>query len=171
MIRRPPRSTLFPYTTLFRSMGQGLQTAMAIMASEALDIPIERVHISVPDTDYTPYDQQTSSSRSTQAMGLAVVGAVERIKEQLLDLASEALEVSPADLEFTNGQVRPKGSPDRGIDPGALVRRARAGNVLGTGAFQTQGGLDPETGLGIGSVHWHQAAAAAAVEVDLDTGQ
>src|SRR3712207_8403717 len=25
MIRRPPRSTLFPYTTLFRSVGQGLQ--------------------------------------------------------------------------------------------------------------------------------------------------
>src|SRR5256885_5622100 len=24
MIRRPPRSTLFPYTTLFRSMGMGL---------------------------------------------------------------------------------------------------------------------------------------------------
>src|SRR3712207_8480977 len=25
MIRRPPRSTLFPYTTLFRSAGYGLQ--------------------------------------------------------------------------------------------------------------------------------------------------
>src|SRR3712207_8622267 len=24
MIRRPPRSTLFPYTTLFRSMGRGV---------------------------------------------------------------------------------------------------------------------------------------------------
>src|SRR5947208_5695528 len=27
MIRRPPRSTLFPYTTLFRSRGQGLSPA------------------------------------------------------------------------------------------------------------------------------------------------
>src|SRR5258705_7166707 len=26
MIRRPPRSTLFPYTTLFRSRGVGLRT-------------------------------------------------------------------------------------------------------------------------------------------------
>src|SRR5258707_4816810 len=26
MIRRPPRSTLFPYTTLFRSSGRGLAT-------------------------------------------------------------------------------------------------------------------------------------------------
>src|SRR5256885_4566573 len=27
MIRRPPRSTLFPYTTLFRSLNAGLDTA------------------------------------------------------------------------------------------------------------------------------------------------
>src|SRR3712207_8983494 len=27
MIRRPPRSTLFPYTTLFRSVGAGLRVA------------------------------------------------------------------------------------------------------------------------------------------------
>src|SRR5947208_11362957 len=26
MIRRPPRSTLFPYTTLFRSLADGLET-------------------------------------------------------------------------------------------------------------------------------------------------
>src|SRR3712207_8053985 len=30
MIRRPPRSTLFPYTTLFRSMEQGLGNANAL---------------------------------------------------------------------------------------------------------------------------------------------
>src|SRR3989441_11867442 len=34
MIRRPPRSTLFPYTTLFRSIAQGGDTA-AIPALEA----------------------------------------------------------------------------------------------------------------------------------------
>src|ERR1041385_9460878 len=28
MIRRPPRSTLFPYTTLFRSVGDGVQAAL-----------------------------------------------------------------------------------------------------------------------------------------------
>src|ERR1035441_9097049 len=30
MIRRPPRSTLFPYTTLFRSMGKHLATANSL---------------------------------------------------------------------------------------------------------------------------------------------
>src|SRR3712207_8773814 len=28
MIRRPPRSTLFPYTTLFRSRGRGLRAVL-----------------------------------------------------------------------------------------------------------------------------------------------
>src|SRR5258708_30272656 len=30
MIRRPPRSTLFPYTTLFRSLGSVLTSAMML---------------------------------------------------------------------------------------------------------------------------------------------
>ena len=45
MIRRPPRSTLFPYTTLFRSIGLGAGLSMAGVFSEALkgakDAPAE----------------------------------------------------------------------------------------------------------------------------------
>src|SRR3712207_7009198 len=36
MIRRPPRSTLFPYTTLFRSANLGITEAMADKGVEAL---------------------------------------------------------------------------------------------------------------------------------------
>src|SRR2546425_10181206 len=32
MIRRPPRSTLFPYTTLFRSLANGLRTQLGLVA-------------------------------------------------------------------------------------------------------------------------------------------
>src|SRR3712207_8239994 len=32
MIRRPPRSTLFPYTTLFRSRGRGLDRQRGVAA-------------------------------------------------------------------------------------------------------------------------------------------
>lgn len=151
-------------------MGQGLQTAMAILAAEAMSLPIGRVSVSSPDTEFTPYDQQTSSSRSTQAMGSAVVSAVEEIKVRLRNLASDQLEVSAEDLEFSNGRIQPRDAPDRGLDYGEVVRRDRAGNIQGTGSFQTKGGLDPDTGLGIGSVHWHQAVGAAEVEVDLETG-
>src|SRR3712207_6862633 len=36
MIRRPPRSTLFPYTTLFRSQQRGLAAARAAEQGEEL---------------------------------------------------------------------------------------------------------------------------------------
>src|SRR2546426_7269798 len=36
MIRRPPRSTLFPYTTLFRSMGGKLGTILARAGHEVV---------------------------------------------------------------------------------------------------------------------------------------
>src|SRR3989442_4409324 len=41
MIRRPPRSTLFPYTTLFRSFGKGIFVAVGdhglILSSDGLN--------------------------------------------------------------------------------------------------------------------------------------
>src|SRR3712207_7536860 len=49
MIRRPPRSTLFPYTTLFRSVGLG-----NIYVDEALwaaKIHPERVSLSLTDSE------------------------------------------------------------------------------------------------------------------------
>jgi CO/xanthine dehydrogenase Mo-binding subunit len=112
---------------------------------------MERVHVSGVDTAITPYDQQTSSSRSTYCMGNAVLDALAGLEEQLGALA----EAEPG-LE--------------GADPGGLVRSAGRGNLIAHGSFTTSGGLDPETGQGVASAHWHQTAAGAEVEVDLDTG-
>src|SRR3712207_6956349 len=42
MIRRPPRSTLFPYTTLFRSRAADRARALAGLHREALDLPLLR---------------------------------------------------------------------------------------------------------------------------------
>jgi CO/xanthine dehydrogenase Mo-binding subunit len=152
-------------------MGQGLKTVLALMASERLGIPPERVHVSEVDTDVTPYEQQTSSSRSTHATGTAVTQATDEVRSQLLDLGAELLETAREDLEIAEGCVRVRGAPDRAVGFGEIVRRTRKGNLIGHGRFQSEGGLDPETGQGIGSVHWHQAAGAAEVEVDLDTGK
>jgi CO/xanthine dehydrogenase Mo-binding subunit len=152
-------------------MGQGVQTAMAILAAERLSMPVERILVSTPDTYFTPYDQQTSSSRSTHSMGAAVTRACGGIADQLLALASDALEISASDLELRDGNVRAKGAPDRSVDYASLVKRQKGGNLLATGEYITGGGLDPETGQGIAAVHWHQAAGAAEVEVDLETGK
>src|SRR5438874_7214433 len=43
MIRRPPRSTLFPYTTLFRSLTRGERQFLAVLAQGArAEVELER---------------------------------------------------------------------------------------------------------------------------------
>src|SRR2546425_6253686 len=75
MIRRPPRSTLFPYTTLFRSvMGKGLKERLLPIGRKAIRFlrlytkgltsgPVFRA-----DEEWTPKKQQgvhSSSARNT----------------------------------------------------------------------------------------------------------
>jgi CO/xanthine dehydrogenase Mo-binding subunit len=152
-------------------MGQGQKTAHAIIAAERLGIAVDKVVVASPDTDSTPYDQQSSSSRSTYAGGGAIRLAVDDVRSQLLKLAAGILGAPEAALEIADGTVRVRTTPDKSIDFGGIVRRSRSGNVIGTGTYATKGGLDPETGQGIGSAHWNQAAGAAEVEVDLETGK
>lgn len=152
-------------------LGQGAKTVLAQIAAEATHVPVNRVLVSDPDTDITPYDQQTSSSRTTFSMGSAVILAGADLTRQVLDLAGELLEVSAEDLTIRDGRVEVRGVPERCLSYGEIVRRARRGNLIGQGTFTTRGGLDLETGQGIGSVHWHQAAAACEIEVDIETGK
>src|SRR3712207_7323126 len=62
MIRRPPRSTLFPYTTLFRSMGAATvmtlsggfpEASLDGMSKDSVDAPLRHVVAFVEDCGYT----------------------------------------------------------------------------------------------------------------------
>jgi CO/xanthine dehydrogenase Mo-binding subunit len=151
-------------------IGQGSRTVLAQIAADAVGVPYETVRVSYPDTATTPWDQTTSSSRSTLMMGGAIREAGARIRQLLLNLAAEALEVAPADLRIEDGVISVAGSPGRSIDAGEVVRRSRVGNLLAYATNRTEGSLDPETGQGVVTPHFYQAAAGAEVEVDLETG-
>src|SRR3712207_8522392 len=60
MIRRPPRSTLFPYTTLFRSMGFSLR------AFEQLPEPVESV-LQHPPVGLGPFVDVVEAARAGAA--------------------------------------------------------------------------------------------------------
>jgi CO/xanthine dehydrogenase Mo-binding subunit len=152
-------------------LGQGAKTVLAQIAAEAMQLPVGSVSVSNPDTDLTPYDQQTSSSRTTYSMGGAIAKAASDLKRQLSECAAELLEVSVDDLILADGRVGVRGSPGRSLGYDEIVRRSNQGNLIGRGAFSTRGGLDLETGQGIGSVHWHQGAIGCEVEVDVETGK
>jgi CO/xanthine dehydrogenase Mo-binding subunit len=152
-------------------LGQGAKTALAQIAADALQVPIARVSVSDPDTELTPYDQQTSSSRTTFSMGGAIGKAAADLKRQLFEYAAELLEASVSDLVLEEGRVSIRGTPGRSLGYGEIAMRSNQGNLIGRGAFSTRGGLDLETGQGIGSVHWHQGAIGCEVEVDVETGK
>jgi CO/xanthine dehydrogenase Mo-binding subunit len=108
-------------------MGQGVRRSIQLMAATLLGCEPGQVELPDPDTDTSPFDTRTTSSRSTHMMGRALAVAVE-------DLSS-------------NGGRR------------------------GFGEIRNEGGLDPDTGQGIASTHWHQGAASARVSVDDETGK
>ncbi len=152
-------------------VGQGSRTVLAQIAADVLGVPYQRVRVAYPDTALTPWDQTTSSSRSTAMMGGAVRKAAEDVRDQVLGLAAELLEAQPADLELADGAVQVRGAADRRLGLADIVRRSRSGNLLGHGTYASEGGLNPETGQGVATHHFAQSACAAEVEVDLDTGR
>lgn len=154
-------------------IGQGAMTSLAQIVSESLGLPVGRVDVSFPDTEHTPYDQSTSSSRTTFSMGHAAVEAATQIKQQLFEIAAAELEVAETDLEIVEGLVRVKGSPDvRRTIPQLFTAQfgTAVGSMFGHHDYQTAGGLSHETGKGRASAFWFLSAAAAEVEVDRRTG-
>jgi CO/xanthine dehydrogenase Mo-binding subunit len=86
--------------------GQGLKTVAAQYAAEMLDLPMEKIRVrGNPDTDLSPYDWQTVASRQTWATGNAVIKASGMIKEQLFDMASQALKAPKSRLVLKNCKV------------------------------------------------------------------
>ncbi len=155
-------------------IGQGVRTCLAQIVAERLGFPVERVTVSAPDTDVTPYDKSTSSSRTTFHMGNAALRAAEEVREQLLEAGAQALEVDKADLELGAGGVSVRGVPDRSLTIPQLLRVKygdSVGSIFGSCNFQVKGGLDPKTGKGKAAAFWFFSACAAEVEVDVETGK
>ena len=155
-------------------IGQGVRTCLAQIVADRLGMPVERVTVSAPDTDVTPYDKSTSSSRTTFHMGNAALRAAEEVREQLLEAGAQALEVDKADLELGAGGVSVRGVPDRSLTIPPLLRVKygdSVGSIFGSCNFQVKGGLDPKTGKGKAAAFWFFSACAAEVEVDVETGK
>src|SRR2546425_5833525 len=80
MIRRPPRSTLFPYTTLFRSMARPSAIGMGNGRTRLLvEIALEIVHV--------PSLARTGPAKSTSAIGSASRARSEEHTSELQSLA------------------------------------------------------------------------------------
>src|SRR2546429_7151670 len=64
MIRRPPRSTLFPYTTLFRSSLRAVFFATALLT--ALAASLHAQNLEYTKANYTKYEHYIPDRKSTR---------------------------------------------------------------------------------------------------------
>lgn len=160
-------------STSAAEIGQGSTTVLAQIAAESLGLPVQNVHVSLPDTDFTPFDHGTKSSRTTFSVGNAVSSAAADIRRQLLELASGLLEAPPAILEVRHGAVGVKGG-GASVSIPEIFRQEfglAVGNLHASAVYKTEGGVDPVTYKGKDSAFWASGAALAEVEVDLETGK
>jgi CO/xanthine dehydrogenase Mo-binding subunit len=155
-------------------IGQGAHTSLAQIVGDVLGLPLERVTVTFPDTDVTPYDKSTSSSRTTFHMGHAAQMAAGQIRDQLLQAGASALEARVEDLELKDLNLRVKGVPEKSLTFAQLFRTIfgeASGSLFGNYTLRTEGGVDAKTGQGKGSSFWFYSAAGAEVEVDIETGK
>jgi CO/xanthine dehydrogenase Mo-binding subunit len=155
-------------------IGQGAQTSLAQIVGDVLGLPFERVSVSFPDTDFTPYDKSTSSSRTTFHMGRAAQIAAGQIRDQLLQTGAKLLEARVEDLELKDLRLQVNGVPEKHLTIPQLFRAIvgdTSGSLFGSYTLHTEGGVDAKTGKGKGSSFWFYSAAGAEVEVDVETGK
>ena len=143
------------------SQGQGHQTVFAQVCADHLGVDPEIVDVVGGDTEGLERGWGTVASRCAVVAGNAVAGAAATVREQLLQLAGELLEIAVEDLVVADGRVFPRGSPDRALDLRAMAEQARARDVrLAATTY-----FEPPT------VTWSSGAHAAVVAVDAETGE
>jgi xanthine dehydrogenase molybdenum-binding subunit len=140
-------------------IGTGAKTTMAIIAAEALGIPLNQIQVTNGDTDVTPYSVGESGSRTTPFTGPAVIAAAEDVRRQIFAIAAGQLKVNGDELDLRDGQVFAKADPSQRMPLGRVV--ARSGDLIGR-ATTNQSFKDVE-GKSF-------AAHFAEVEVDTWTG-
>src|SRR3712207_8069669 len=90
MSRRPPRSTLFPYTTLFRSFWGGAQMGwqpVAVDGAASLEAMVEAGVVDLIDALRTGREPELSARRALRATEL-IFAAYERSEEHTSELQS-----------------------------------------------------------------------------------
>ena len=107
--------------------GQGHQTVWAMLASQELGIPIEKITVKWGDTDLVPRGGGTGGSRSLQLGGAAVQQASRELLDVARERAAATLEASPADLVFDvdASAFSVKGDPDISVPLSSLAESER----------------------------------------------
>jgi CO/xanthine dehydrogenase Mo-binding subunit len=93
--------------------GIGERSNLCKMVAEVLNLPLERVKITPPDTLVNPFEFGLTGSRGTYAVGSAVIRAAEDARRKLLELAAPVLGEKAEELETRDGQIYVKSNVEK----------------------------------------------------------
>jgi carbon-monoxide dehydrogenase large subunit len=139
--------------------GQGHQTVWAMIASDQLGIPIEKITVKWGDTDLVPEGGGTGGSRSLQQGGSAVLQSAQELIELAKQRAADLLEVDAGDLvvDTARAGLSVAGVPNVGITFADLAAQER----LAVRSVFVQ----------VGGATYPFGAHVAVVEVDIESGK
>lgn len=156
-------------------IGEGARTVVRQIAAEELGVSIDKVTVSLVDTDSSPLDTGTFASRITHQTGNAVVEAAAEARQVLFEVAAGQLGVEPDELTVKNDTVVVRDRPEQAIPIADVANHATWAErrlIAGRGSFGwPPADVDPVTGEGEPLHTMAYGATVAEVEVDTETGE
>ena len=150
-------------------IGQGSDDVLVALVSEVLGIDPLDIRAVTGDTDLTPVDLGSYSSRVTLMMGNAAIQAAERARAILATAVSARLEVPADRLVFADRRVFDSEHPEHGLtfQEAVCVAEARFGTIGTTGSYTPPKSAGHYKGAGVGPTPTYSYSAAV-VEVDVE---
>ena len=156
-------------------IGQGSDTVLVQMCADALGLPPSRIRMRSEDSDISPLDLGSYSSRVTFMGGHAVARAGAEVVEKLKPYAAAMLECSEADIEVCNAKMFVAGHAERWVPWEEAARKYFNDNgpLVGTGWYKPPEGLGGDyKGATVGtSPAYSFGSAVCELNVDLETGK
>ena len=157
-------------------IGQGSDSVLAGVVAEVLGIDLADIRLCVGDTDLTPVDLGSYSSRVTLMVGNAALQAAERARQMIAEAVSDKIGVPTSRLVFAGRRVFDAEAPEddeRGMSfqDAVILAEAMFGTLGTTGSYIPPRSPGKYRGAGVGpSPAYSYTASVIEVEVDPDTG-
>ena len=156
-------------------IGQGSDTVLMQMCAQSLGIPVSRMRIRSEDSDISPLDLGSYSSRVTLMAGHAVSRAGQAVVNKLRPYAAKLLGCDPADVVARDGKLSVGPDSERSVPWEEVARQYFNDNgpLVGTGCYKPPDGLGGDyKGATVGtSPAYSFGTAVCELAVDLETGK
>ena len=154
-------------------IGQGSDSILAYIVAEVLGVDPFEIRVVTADTDLTPVDLGSYSSRVTLMSGNAALQAAERAREIITPHVAKKLEIPGDRIVFAAGRVFDAADPERGMSFAEAVQAAESvvGTIGTVGSYVPPKSAGRYRGAGVGpSPAYSYSACIAEVDVDPATG-